>query len=101
MSAEVKGKVYRMVVRPSMMYGLEMLVGRRQEAELQVAELNMLRFSLGVTRMDRIRNYVIRGTMQTERLGKKAREARLRLFGCLDMCRGGTVDTLVGKCLMR
>ena len=82
MSAEVKGKVYRMVVRPSMMYGLETLaIGRRQEAELEVAELKMLRFSLGVTRMDRIRNEVIRGTTQTGRLGGKAREARLRWFG--------------------
>ena len=53
-----------------------------------------LRFSLGVTRIDRIRNEVIRGTTQTGRLGEKAREARL----CLDTCRGGTVDTLVGEC---
>ena len=65
-----------------MMYGLEMLpIGRRQEVELEVAELKMLRFSLGVTRMDRIRNKVIRGTTQTGRLGEKSREARLRWFG--------------------
>ena len=31
--------------------------------------------------MDRIRNEVIRGTTQTGKLGKKAREARLRQFG--------------------
>ena len=54
--AKVKGKVYRTVVRPAMMSGLETLaLGRRKEAELEVAEL-MLRFSLVVTRMDRIRN---------------------------------------------
>ena len=41
----------------------------------------MLRFSLGMTRMDRIRNKVIRGTTQTGRLGKKASEARFRWFG--------------------
>ena len=41
----------------------------------------MLRFSVGVTRLDRIRNKVIRGTTQTGRLGGKAREARLRWFG--------------------
>lgn len=81
-SAKVKGKVYRTVVRPAMMYGLETLaIGRRQEAELEVAELKMLRFSLGVSRMDRIRNEVIRGTTQTGRFGEKAREARLRWFG--------------------
>ena len=47
------------------------------EAELEVAELKMLRFFLGVKRMARIRNEVIRGTTQTGRLG----EAILRWFG--------------------
>ena len=41
----------------------------------------MLRFSVEVTRMDRIRNEVVRGTTQTGRLGDKAREDRLRRFG--------------------
>ena len=70
-SAKVKGKVYRTVVRPAMMYGLEKLaIGRRQEAELEVAELKMLIFSLGMTRMNRISNEVIRGTTKTRRVGK-------------------------------
>ena len=69
-------------MRAAMMSDLETLaIGRRQEAQLEVAELKMLRFSLGVTRMDRIRTEVIRGTMQTGRLGEKPREARLRQFG--------------------
>ncbi|KAK3514051.1 hypothetical protein QTP70_002503 [Hemibagrus guttatus] len=54
---------------------------KRQEAELEVAELKMLRFSLGVTRLDRIRNEYIRGTAHVGRLGDKVREARLRWFG--------------------
>ncbi|KAK3545722.1 hypothetical protein QTP70_011349 [Hemibagrus guttatus] len=41
----------------------------------------MLRFSLGVTRLDRIRNEYIRGTAHAGRLGDKVREARLRWFG--------------------
>ncbi|KAK3519815.1 hypothetical protein QTP70_006472 [Hemibagrus guttatus] len=41
----------------------------------------MLRFSLGVTRLDRIRNEYIRGTAHVGRLGDKVREARLRWFG--------------------
>ena len=44
-------------------------------------ELKMLRFSLGVTRMDKIRNEYIRGTAQVGRFGEKTREARLRWFG--------------------
>ena len=34
---------------------------KRQEADMEVAELKMLQFSLGVTRMDKIRNEYIRG----------------------------------------
>ncbi|KAK3574702.1 hypothetical protein QTP86_015150, partial [Hemibagrus guttatus] len=81
-SARIKGKVYRTVVRPAMLYGLETVsLRKRQESELEVAELKMLRFSLGVTRLDRIRNVYIRGTAHVGRLGDKVREARLRWFG--------------------
>ena len=48
---------------------------------MEVAELKMLRFSLGVTRMDKIRNEYIRGTAQVGRVGEKTREARLRWYG--------------------
>ncbi|KAK3527496.1 hypothetical protein QTP86_023020 [Hemibagrus guttatus] len=65
-----------------MLYGLETVsLRKRQESELEVAELKMLRFSLGVTRLDRIRNKYIRGTAHVGRLGDKVREARLRWFG--------------------
>ncbi|KAK3522940.1 hypothetical protein QTP86_009709 [Hemibagrus guttatus] len=81
-SARIKGKVYRTVVRPAMLYGLETVsLRKRQESELEVPELKMLRFSLGVTRLDRIRNEYIRGTAHVGRLGDKVREARLRWFG--------------------
>ncbi|KAK3568025.1 hypothetical protein QTP86_028617 [Hemibagrus guttatus] len=81
-SARIKGKVYRTVVRPAMLYGLETVsLRKRQESELEVAELKMLRFSLGVTRLDRIRNEYIRGTAHVGHLGDKVREARLRWFG--------------------
>ncbi|XP_060718066.1 uncharacterized protein LOC132840435 [Tachysurus vachellii] len=82
LSARIKGKVYRTVVRPAVLYGLETVsLKKRQESELEVAELKMLRFSLGVTRLDRIRNEYIRGTAHVGRLGDKVREARLRWFG--------------------
>ncbi|KAK3512367.1 hypothetical protein QTP70_007366 [Hemibagrus guttatus] len=81
-SARIKGKVYRTVVRAAMLYGLETVsLRKRQESELEVAELKMMRFSLGVTRLDRIRNEYIRGTAHVGRLGDKVREVRLRWFG--------------------
>ena len=80
--ARVKGKVYKTVVRPSIMYGLETVpLTKRQEADLEVAEMKMLRFSLGVTRMDKIRNEYIRGSAHVGKIGDKAREARLRWYG--------------------
>ena len=70
-----------MAVRSAKLYGLETVaLTKRQEAEMEVAELKMLRDSLGVTRMDKIRNEYIRGTAQVGRFGEKTREARLRWY---------------------
>ena len=56
-----------------MLYGLETVaLTKRQEAEMEVAELKMLRlFSFGVTRTDKIRNEYIRGTAQVGQFGEK------------------------------
>ena len=51
-----------------MTFGLEKVaLTKRLEAKLLVAELKRLRFSLGVTTMDRIRNNYIRGIAQAIR----------------------------------
>ena len=81
-SARLKGKIHRTVIRPAMMYGLETVATtKRQEAELEVAEMKMLRFELGVTRMDMIRNSLIRGSLHVAPIRNKVREARLRWYG--------------------
>ena len=55
--ARVKGKVYSSVVKPTMVYGLEtMAVTKKQVEEMEVAEIKMLRFAMGVTRKDKIKN---------------------------------------------
>ncbi|KAK3570337.1 hypothetical protein QTP86_017152 [Hemibagrus guttatus] len=69
-SARIKGKVYKTVVRPAMLYGLKTVsLRKRQESELEVAELKMLRFSLRVTRLDRMWNEYIRGTAHVGTFG--------------------------------
>ena len=74
--ARVKGKVYSSVVRPAMVYGLETVeVTKKQVEETEVAEMEMLRFAMGVTRKDKIRNEYIRSTVKVERLGIKMRKA--------------------------
>ena len=50
---------------------------------MEVTELKMLRFSLGLTRMDKLRNEYIRGLAHVRRFGEKTREARLRRYGHL------------------
>ena len=48
-------KISRFITIAAMLYGLETVsLTKRQEAEIEVAELKMLRFQLGVTRMDKI-----------------------------------------------
>ena len=77
--ARVKGKVYSSVVRPAMVYGLETVaVTKKQVEEMEVAEMKMLRFAMGVMRKDKIRNEHIRSTVKVEQLGMKMREGRLR-----------------------
>ena len=80
--ARVKGKVYSSVVRPAMVYGLETVaVTKKQVKEMEVTEMKMLRFAMGVTRKDKIRNKHIWSTIKVERLGMKMREGRLRWYG--------------------
>ena len=80
--ARVKGKVYSSVVRPAMVYGLETVAATKKQVEkMKVAEMKMLRFLMGVTRKDKIRNKYIRGTVKVEWLGNKMREGRLRYYG--------------------
>ena len=80
--ARVKRKVYSSVVRPTMVYGLETVaVTKKQVEEMEVAEMKMLRFAMGVTRKDKIRNEHIRSAVKVKRLGMKMREGRLRWYG--------------------
>ena len=78
----VKGKVYKKVVRPAMMYGAETwAVTKAQEKKLDLAEMSMLRWISGVTKPERIRNERIRRTTKVGEISKKVRESRLKWYG--------------------
>ncbi|XP_063600940.1 uncharacterized protein LOC134777067 [Penaeus indicus] len=82
MSTKIKGKVYRTCVRPAIMHGLETIpLTKVAESKMEVAEMRMLRFSLGLTRLNRVPNAEVRKQLQTRRFGDKLRESRLRWFG--------------------
>ena len=78
----VKRKVYSSVVRPAIVYGLETVaVLKKQVEEMEVAETKMLRFTMGVSRKDKIKNWYVGGTAKVEQLGMKMRKGRLRWYG--------------------
>uniref|UniRef100_A0A8C4T800 Short chain dehydrogenase/reductase family 42E, member 2 n=1 Tax=Erpetoichthys calabaricus TaxID=27687 RepID=A0A8C4T800_ERPCA len=73
----------------------EALTPRKGNIALYVAELKMVRFTLGVTRMDRIRNEGIRGSAQVGRYGDKVKEARWRWFGHVQRRHAGYIGRRV------
>ena len=79
-SLRVKRKVYKTVVRPAMMYGAETWAVKK-EKKLDVAEMRMLRWMSGVTKLDRIRNEIIRGTTKVGEISKKVQESRWKWYG--------------------
>ena len=82
MNMKIKGKVYRTVVRPALMYGAETwALKKAQENKLEVAEMRMLRWMCGVTKLDKIRNARIRGTTKVGEITKKVQERRLKWYG--------------------
>lgn len=79
---EIKGKVYKSVVRPSLLYGSETWSLRKdQEKRIDVNEMRMLRFSCGVTKKDRVENRYIRGSIKVTEASKKLKENKLRWYG--------------------
>jgi hypothetical protein len=54
---KLKGKFYRTAIRPAMLYGAECWsTKRRHIQQLSVAEMCMLHWICGHTRLDRVRN---------------------------------------------
>ena len=84
-SARMKGKVFTTVVRPEVLHGLETVALRkRQEVEFEVVEIKLLRLSLRVMRMDRIRNENIRETTHVRCSGQKVRDQTEMVWTCTE-----------------
>ncbi|XP_075080593.1 uncharacterized protein LOC142166076 [Nicotiana tabacum] len=92
----LKGKFYRVVVRPAMLYGAECWPVKNSHIQrLKVAVMRMLRWMCGHTRLDKIRNEDIRRKMGVAPVDDKMREARLRWFGHVQR---RSIDAPVRRC---
>ena len=82
MPNRLKAKVYKTVVRPVALYGSECwpTISKHEQA-LHTMEMRMLRWSLGLTRLNRIRNDEVRRRMEVAPITEKMREGRLRWYG--------------------
>lgn len=82
MPVRIKGKVYKTAVRPAMMHGAECWpLKKQQENKVHCAEMKMLRWAGGVTRLDHVRNNHIRGSFKVKPIQDKLAESRLRWYG--------------------
>ena len=56
-------------------------VTKKHVITIQVAEMKMLRWMCGVTRLDKIRNEYVRGSLGVRDVADKIQEKRLRWYG--------------------
>ncbi|XP_022024313.1 uncharacterized protein LOC110924629 [Helianthus annuus] len=81
-SNKLKGKFYRVAVRPDVLYGTNCWAIKKTHARrMEVAEMRMLRWTCGHTQFDRIRNVIFRERIEVASLSNKISEGRLRWFG--------------------
>jgi hypothetical protein len=78
-SERIKGNVFKVAIKPAMTYSAETwAIKKTQEMRINVAEMKMLRFACGHTRLYKIENKEIRNNMKVTEMHRKIREKRLR-----------------------
>ena len=80
MKVKIKGKVYKTIVRPAMVYGAETWAVKKAHEKMEVAEMKILRMC-GINRLDKVRNEKIRESAEVGEISKKVQERRMRWYG--------------------
>jgi hypothetical protein len=81
-SRKLKGKFYRVAIRPALLYGTECWpIKKVFEQRMEVTEMRILRWMSGNTMMDRIRKQEFRETLGVAPISANMQENRLRWFG--------------------
>ncbi|XP_063340855.1 uncharacterized protein LOC134635401 [Pelmatolapia mariae] len=82
MPDRLKGKIYKAVVRPVALYGSACWPAlTTHEQALNTMEMRMLRWSLGITRRDRVTNKDIRKRLGVAPIKEKMLKSHLRWYG--------------------
>ena len=85
---KLKGKLYKLIVCPALMHGSECWpITKTLEQKMKVVEMRMLRWMSELTRLNKIKNEVIRERDRVASIEDKMRESRLSWFG--HVCKGG------------
>ncbi len=80
----VKTTIYTPILRPLLTYGCECWVlTTKLKSRLQAAEMRVLRLIVGVTRLDRLRNYNIRREFGIESITEITERNQIRWYGHL------------------
>ncbi|XP_035833017.1 uncharacterized protein LOC118481829 [Helianthus annuus] len=83
---KLKGKFYRVAVIPAMLYGIDCWTIKKTQAhKMEVAEMRILRWMCGHTRLDRIRSEVFREWLGVACILDKLKERSFRWFGHVKM----------------
>ncbi|XP_013178320.1 PREDICTED: uncharacterized protein LOC106125595 [Papilio xuthus] len=81
-ASETRGFGFKSMIRPVLMYGSETwAVTQKNVNTIQVAEMKILRWMCGVSRLDKIRNEFVRGSLGVRDIADKMQESRLRWYG--------------------
>jgi hypothetical protein len=79
---KAKLAVFKSVYLPTLTYGHECwIMSEKVRSRLQAAEMRFLRRVAGFTRLDRVRNTIIRDTLSTEPLLLQIERSQLRWYG--------------------
>ena len=77
-----KGKIYKIVVQPAMLYAMETVPATRSQVKkLQIAEMKMCWWACVFTRMDHVRNGDLLDKVEVEAISVRCQKSRLRWYG--------------------
>lgn len=69
---KVKRNMYKTMLRPAMLHGMEKVVAAKARRQSTSGRDEMLRWSLGLAELDRVRNDIIRKRMEVGGTNKSA-----------------------------